>query len=108
MARRLGAPQHCLLTLAPRILAGSEVAHEGATDGDERGGKERTMPDTIPCPQCGAPARITERFWLDSTDGPIEHLKTGCSSKHWLTPLAEMVQAEQVATPDRDLAARPS
>jgi hypothetical protein len=63
------------------------------------------MPDTIPCPQCGVPAQITERFWLDSTDGPIEHLKTGCLSKHWLTPLAEMVQAEQVATPDRDLAA---
>jgi hypothetical protein len=63
------------------------------------------MPDTIPCPQCDAPAQITERFWLDSTDGPIEHLKTGCLSKHWLTPLAEMVQAEQVATPDRDLAA---
>ena len=66
------------------------------------------MPDTIPCPQCGAPAQITERFWLDSTDGPIEHLKTGCLSKHWLTPLAELVQAEQVATPDRDLAALPS
>jgi hypothetical protein len=66
------------------------------------------MPDTIPCPHCGAPARITERFWLDSTDGPIEHLKTGCLSKHLLTPLAEMVQAEQVATPDRDLAALPS
>jgi hypothetical protein len=42
MARRLGAPQHCLLTLAPRILAGSEVAAKGAADGDERGGKERT------------------------------------------------------------------
>jgi hypothetical protein len=33
------------------------------------------MPDSIPCPQCGAPAWITERFWLDSTDGPLEHLK---------------------------------
>jgi hypothetical protein len=63
------------------------------------------MPDSIRCPQCGAPARITERFWLDSTDGPVEHLKTGCLSKHWLTPLADMPQADQVATPDRDLAA---
>jgi hypothetical protein len=43
------------------------------------------MPDTIPCPHIGAPAQITERFWLDATDGPIEHLKTGCLSKHWLT-----------------------
>jgi hypothetical protein len=50
------------------------------------------MPDTIPCPQSGAPAQITEQFWLDSTDGPIEHLKTACLSKQWLTPLAEMVR----------------
>ena len=55
------------------------------------------MSDTSPCPQCGAPAEITERFWLDSTDGPIQHLKIGCLSKHWLIPLAEMVKAEQVA-----------
>jgi hypothetical protein len=66
------------------------------------------MPDTIACPQCGAPARITERFWLDSTDGPVEHLKTGCLSKHWSTPRAEAVQREQLATPNRDLAALPS
>jgi hypothetical protein len=71
--------------------------------------KERiAMPDSTRCPQCGAPAWITERFWLDSTDGPVEHLKTGCLSKHWLTPRAETVQSEQIATPDRDLAALPS
>ena len=44
------------------------------------------MPDSIPCPQCSAPAQITERFWLNSTDGPVEHLKIGCLSKHWFTP----------------------
>jgi hypothetical protein len=65
------------------------------------------MPSAIPYPQCGDPARITERFWLVSTDGPIEHLKTGCLSKHWLTAPAETVQPEQVATP-RDLVARSS
>jgi hypothetical protein len=53
------------------------------------------MPDTIPCPQCGAPARITERFRLGSTDGPLEHLKTGCVNNHWLTPLAETVASAQ-------------
>jgi rubredoxin len=66
------------------------------------------MPDTIPCPQCGARARITERFSLGSTDGPMEHLKTGCVNNHWLTPLAETVQPKQFVTPDRDLAALPS
>jgi hypothetical protein len=63
------------------------------------------VPDTISCPQCGAPARITNRFRLDSTDGPVEHLKTGCLNNHWLTPLAETVQRGWSATPDRDLAA---
>ena len=66
------------------------------------------MHESIPCPECGAPARITERFWLGSTDGPVEHLKTGCVNNHWLTPRAETVQREQVATPAHDLAALPS
>jgi hypothetical protein len=66
------------------------------------------MPDSISCPQCGAPARITERFWLDSTDGPVEHLKIGCLTKHWFTPRAETLWQEQVTTPDRELVAQPS
>ena len=66
------------------------------------------MPDSIPGPQCGAPARISERFWLESTDGPVEHLKIGCLSKHWSTPRAETVRHEQVASPDRELVAQPS
>jgi hypothetical protein len=53
------------------------------------------MPDTISCPQCGASARITERFWLASTAGPVEHLKIGCVNNHWLTPLAETFASTQ-------------
>ena len=53
------------------------------------------MPGTIPCPQCGASARISERFWLESTAGPVEHLKIGCVNNHWLTPLAETVASGQ-------------
>jgi hypothetical protein len=56
------------------------------------------MSDAIPCPQWGAPAESTKRFWLDSTDGPIQHPKIGCLSKHWFTPRPETVQPEQVAT----------
>jgi hypothetical protein len=66
------------------------------------------MPDSIPCPQCGTPSRIIERFWLDSTDGPVEHLKIGCLSKHWFTPRAETVRQEPVAFSDRELVAQPS
>jgi hypothetical protein len=57
------------------------------------------MDEFLSCPQCGAPARITERFWLGSTAGPVEHLKTGCVNHHWLTPLAEMLQTARPAVP---------
>jgi hypothetical protein len=53
------------------------------------------MADTIACPQCGAAARITERFKLQSTAGPVEHLKIGCVNNHWLTPLAESAAGAQ-------------
>jgi len=53
------------------------------------------MDERIPCPQCGAPAQITERFWFGSTAGPVEHVKTGCVNNHWLTPLAETLAGAQ-------------
>jgi hypothetical protein len=56
------------------------------------------MLEIIACPQCGAPAEIIERFWLDSTNGPIQHLQTICVSKHWLTPRAETVDQQWPAT----------
>jgi acylglycerol lipase len=53
------------------------------------------MDESIPCPQCGAPARITKRFRLGSIAGPVEHLKTECINQHWLTPLAETLAGAQ-------------
>jgi hypothetical protein len=96
-----------VLSPVPRILPGREVAptiHE-ATSGKVGASP---CPTPSPVPQCGAPARISERFWLESTDGPVEHLKIGCLSKHWFTPPAETIQQEQVISPDRDLVAQPS
>jgi hypothetical protein len=55
------------------------------------------MDEPIACPQCGAPAHITERFSFGSTAGPVEHVKTGCVPHHWLTPLAEMVEGARPA-----------
>ena len=57
------------------------------------------MPGTIPCPQCGASAQIIERFWLESTAGPVEHVQIGCVNNHWLTPLAETVASAPELTP---------
>jgi hypothetical protein len=65
------------------------------------------MPHAIPCPECGAPAQVTERFWLNSTDGPVEHLKTGCVNNHWLTPRVETVDRQLLAAIRDDLAAMP-
>jgi len=56
------------------------------------------MPDTISCPQCGAPAQITERFRLDSTDGPVEHVKTGCERGHWFTPTVDLLPFQPATT----------
>jgi hypothetical protein len=38
------------------------------------------MDEPIACPQCGAPAQITQRFWLASTADPVEHLVTAAST----------------------------
>ena len=54
------------------------------------------MRDTVPCPQCGSSARITERFWLGSTAGPVEHVRIGCVNNHWLTPLPSPAATEAV------------
>ena len=39
-----------------------------------------------PDPVCPAPARVVDRFVLESTDGPIEHVKTHCNNGHGFTP----------------------
>jgi hypothetical protein len=44
---------------------------------------------TCPDPDCGAPARIVDRWTFGSTDGPVEHVKTGCERGHWFTPTVD-------------------
>jgi hypothetical protein len=54
---------------------------DGPTERDDAGG-------TIPCPDpvCSAPAWVVDRFVLESTDGPIEHVRTHCRNGHGFTP----------------------
>jgi hypothetical protein len=54
---------------------------DGPTGREEAGG-------VIPCPDpaCPAPARVVDRFVLESTDGPIGHVKTLCRHGHGFTP----------------------
>jgi len=39
--------------------------------------------DATTCPECGAPAEVTDRSALESTDGPIEHVRVVCVRRHW-------------------------
>jgi hypothetical protein len=47
----------------------------------------------VACPSCHEPAEIVGRFSLDSTDGPMRHLKIRCAAGHWYTMPADRVQA---------------
>ncbi len=39
--------------------------------------------DATTCPDCGAPAEVTGRSTLESTCGPMEHVKIVCVRQHW-------------------------
>jgi len=53
--------------------------------GECPGRRENTSgtPIVIACPECGLPAEVTERFWLGSTDGPVEHVALACLDGHY-------------------------
>lgn len=57
----------------------------GSTTGSTTG--RPTSADLIACPECGVTAEVLDRFTLDSTAGPVEHLRIGClSGHHFLMP----------------------
>ncbi|HEY2508141.1 MAG TPA: hypothetical protein VGI58_16625 [Streptosporangiaceae bacterium] len=70
-------------------------------DGDRLASR---VPGSVPCPECSLPAEIAGHFWLDSTDGPVEHLALACLDGHCfrlaLDRLAIDVQAEVRALRD--------
>jgi hypothetical protein len=38
--------------------------------------------DTVACPECSQPAEVQWRTILESTSGPVEHLKIRCVAGH--------------------------
>lgn len=45
---------------------------------------------TAACPECGRLADVADRFTLDSTDGPVEHILLRCvGGRHYLTLIDE-------------------
>jgi hypothetical protein len=35
------------------------------------------------CPECGLPAEVLQRSTLQSTEGPVDHVKLQCVTGHW-------------------------
>jgi hypothetical protein len=57
--------------------------------------------DIVACPDptCQSPAWVHQRWTWPSTDGPVEHVQTGCESGHWFTPMAESLAPFRSPTP---------
>lgn len=47
------------------------------------------MNDIVSCPTCARPAYVEDRFYLDSSDGLVEHLRTSCIGGHGAVQLAD-------------------
>ena len=45
------------------------------------------------CPGCGAPAEVTERVTLASTDGPVAHVAVSCVGGHHYRMAADRLPA---------------
>jgi hypothetical protein len=43
------------------------------------------------CPECGLPAEIVDRFTLDGSPTPVEHIKLVCIAGHWFTPPVDSI-----------------
>jgi hypothetical protein len=53
------------------------------------------------CPECDLPAQIVDRFTLQSTDGPIDHVKIACFGGHWFTPQANELETFSAPVPQQ-------
>lgn len=38
--------------------------------------------ELVACPECDGPAEVVARHILESTDGPVEHVKIQCVNRH--------------------------
>jgi hypothetical protein len=55
---------------------------------------ENTPLCVLPCPDCGLPAELLERFSLISTDGSVEHVAVACIAGHYFRMPADRLPAD--------------
>jgi hypothetical protein len=61
--------------------------------------KAPTLLTITPCPGCHAPAEVTERFTLPSTDGPVPHVAVSCAGGHHYRMAADRLPARVPGRP---------
>jgi hypothetical protein len=68
---------------------------------------ELTSLDITTCPDCGSVAEVQWRATMDSTEGPIEHVKILCVRRHWfLLPVARLAVARPGTAMSGELSTR--
>ena len=67
----------------------------------------------VECPACGLPAEIIDRFMIDGSPSPVEHVKLMCVVRHWFTaptdslpggqqsPVAKAARAQSLTRAER-------
>jgi hypothetical protein len=56
------------------------------------------MIDFTTCPECGLIAEVIQRYVLQSTGGPVEHVRTQCAAGHYFNmPAASLNPGEGAA-----------
>jgi hypothetical protein len=73
---------------------------DGTTDGlvDE---VAEGLGELTACPECSAPAEVTEVVILGSTDGPVDHARVRCVRKHWFFMPADRLVRLETSEPAR-------
>jgi hypothetical protein len=64
--------------------------------------------DATTCPECGAPAEVTDRSVLESTGGPVEHVRVVCVRRHWFLMSTEALDRGRRAPVERPAPVSPS
>lgn len=53
--------------------------------------------DLVACPECAMTAAVQGSDHLESTDGPVDHVRVTCVNRHWFLmpadPLAERLRS---------------
>ena len=53
--------------------------------------------ELVGCPECDQPAEILRRFVLESTDGPLEHVRIRCLVGHGYFMPVELLNDQHLA-----------